>query len=187
MFKKQKTIEAASFLLRELDARREGIPYIKLIKLLYIADREMLRRKRRTLTGDQHWSMKFGPVLGNTLSLIKGGDPDWDRQFQTDLDAKVILEQAPSGTHELSRADLEVLTFVVGEFGHMPWSQLVELTHTFPEWKETKRGRSEIHLWTMAKAVGFTDDEAKAIAEYNVEINDIQMFQDEIQVLGVSA
>jgi len=44
--------------------------YLKLIKLLYIIDREALLRWGRPLTGDRYVSMDHGPVLSQTLNLI---------------------------------------------------------------------------------------------------------------------
>ncbi|MFZ4508976.1 MAG: Panacea domain-containing protein [Fimbriimonas sp.] len=187
MFRKQKTIEAASFLIGILDPEGTGIPYIKLIKLLYIADREMLRRKRHTLTGDDHWAMKYGPVLGKTLELIKGTDADWSQHFRTDLDAKVISAAGRESLGALSRVDHAVLKEVADSHGHLPWQDLVELTHEFPEWKPVNKGRLRISLWDMAKAVGFSDGEAKEVVEYNAELREIQQFQDQIRALGVPA
>lgn len=189
MFQKQKTIEATSFLLRTLDAEQEGMPYIKLIKLLYLADREMLKTKRRTITGDDHWALPYGPVLETTLDMIKKGEEDWQGHFETDLDAKVITEVQSAEPSALSRADLKVLKEVAETFGHLPWQKLVELTHEFPEWQSknvTKRAK-RIYLWDIAKALGFSDEEAREIVEYNAELNDIRMFQDQVKNIGAIA
>ena len=64
-----KTVQAAALLLREHHNRME---YIRLLKLLSIADREMLARRGRTLTGDRAVAMKRGPVLSTVYDLIKG-------------------------------------------------------------------------------------------------------------------
>ena len=47
--------------------------YMKLIKLLYLADREALLRWGRPITFDAYVSMDRGPVLSSVLDLINGG------------------------------------------------------------------------------------------------------------------
>ncbi len=44
--------------------------YMKLIKLLYLADREALARWGRPITTDTYVAMKHGPVLSYILNLI---------------------------------------------------------------------------------------------------------------------
>ncbi len=53
--------------------------YMKLIKLLYLADREALARWGRPITTDSYVSMKHGPVLSEVLNLIT--DPLSDQTF----------------------------------------------------------------------------------------------------------
>lgn len=50
----------------------KSMNYTKLIKELYFSDREALRTKGFSITGDIYYSMKKGPVLSNLLNLIKG-------------------------------------------------------------------------------------------------------------------
>ena len=47
--------------------RRLHADYIKLIKLLYLADRAALIETGSPITGDRYVSMKFGPVLSNVF------------------------------------------------------------------------------------------------------------------------
>ena len=45
---------------------------MKVIKLMYLIDRKMIELRDNVITGDRYVSMKYGPVLCNTLNLIKG-------------------------------------------------------------------------------------------------------------------
>ena len=47
--------------------------YLLLMKLLYIADKQMLVSHGKPITYDRWFSMKFRPVLSSTLDLIRGG------------------------------------------------------------------------------------------------------------------
>lgn len=68
-FNSVKTTQAAAFLLeRHNGSMSKGV----LIKLLYLADRELLSRRGQPLTGDQPVSMENGPVLSKTYDLTKG-------------------------------------------------------------------------------------------------------------------
>lgn len=59
-FNFQKTFHAAAMLLREHHGHMEPI---RLLKLLYTTDRELLAECGRTLTGDQAVALRRGPVL----------------------------------------------------------------------------------------------------------------------------
>ena len=58
-----KTLQASAVLLRRDDKRMSRL---RLLKLLYFADRELLVAKVRTITGDSVVAMKYGPVLSQT-------------------------------------------------------------------------------------------------------------------------
>jgi uncharacterized phage-associated protein len=65
----EKSLQAAGVLLH-LEGGR--MPYMRLLKLLYIADREMLAETAKPVTGDRAYAMKNGPVLSHVYALIKG-------------------------------------------------------------------------------------------------------------------
>ena len=66
-FNEKKATQAAAYLLRLRGGR---MSYMKLIKLLYLADRISLNRRGRPITTDRYVSMDRGPVLSRTLNLI---------------------------------------------------------------------------------------------------------------------
>ena len=66
-FNEVKATQAAARILRNRGGR---MSYMKLIKLLYLADREALARWGRNITTDNYVSMPHGPVLSHVLDLI---------------------------------------------------------------------------------------------------------------------
>jgi uncharacterized phage-associated protein len=81
-FDLEKTIQAVGLLLK-----LEGSPIsrLRLLKLLYIADRELLVESGRPLTGDIALAMKYGPVLSRVYDYIKGIVRDgesWHEHFE---------------------------------------------------------------------------------------------------------
>src|SRR5262245_25785120 len=113
-FNFDKTLQAASVLL-ELDGDRMG--RIRLLKLMYIADRELLAETGRPLTGDRAVAMQHGPVLSHVYDLIKGEAAragEWSRFIHSDGYA-VELRDEP-GRGELSRREVEKLIEVSNRY-----------------------------------------------------------------------
>ena len=106
-FKSLKTTQAAAVLLA-LDG--DSMDRMRLLKLLYIADRELLAESGRTLTGDRAVAMKNGPVLSRIYDLIKGiavSPEDWGRYLRSE-GYKVMLLGDP-GHGELTKREIEKL------------------------------------------------------------------------------
>jgi uncharacterized phage-associated protein len=68
----EKSLQAAAYLLHLEEGR---MPYLRLLKLMYIAERELLAQTASPLTGDSYRALEDGPVLNRVFNLI-GGDPD---------------------------------------------------------------------------------------------------------------
>src|SRR5580700_367699 len=79
----EKTIQAIGVLFRHDGVRRMN--YMRLLKLLYIADREAVKETGRPITGGPLMAMERGPVLQEVYDLIRGQHaamPFWDRYFR---------------------------------------------------------------------------------------------------------
>src|SRR2546423_8695335 len=96
-FDLSRTLQAAAHLLK-LQPRQQ-MSSLRLVTLLYIADREMLAEHLFLITCDQPVATKKGPVLSQTLDLIRGSaDPAALREWQAYLKAvghAVVLEHDP--------------------------------------------------------------------------------------------
>ncbi len=66
----RKAIEAAATLLRLAPHRIMGRK--RLLALLYIADRESLKRRGRPIVGGRLCAMDYGPIHSEVYDLIKG-------------------------------------------------------------------------------------------------------------------
>lgn len=69
-FSVERTAQAAGILLQAEEGHR--MKYIRLLKLLYVADRESIRQSGFPITGDNVYAMRNGPVLSTTYNLLKG-------------------------------------------------------------------------------------------------------------------
>lgn len=164
-FKFDKALEAAAYVLHRESCHQMN--YMRLVKMLYIADRESVRQFGRPITGDRMVAMPKGPVLSCVLNLIKGQhvrSPEWE-QFIVRDQFNVRLAADP-GRGRLSRGEIETLERVAEENRSRDEWDMVEYTHAFPEWSKNNPGTSmkTIPFADLLEAVGRSAD-AKAIEE----------------------
>ena len=164
-FNEAKATQAAARLLRNRGGR---MSYMKLIKLLYLADREALSRWGRPITTDAYVSMKHGPVLSGVLNLItEGEDPSfgqtiWAKHISEPEHFDVVLKEDSLGDL-LSEAEDELLDETFQNFGHMNRWKLVDFVHTLPEWKDPEGSAFPIEYADILKAQNKKPDEIRTI------------------------
>ena len=160
-FNQKKTTQAIAFFLRQ--SRPPGTAnYMRLIKLLYIADRESLKETGRPITGDHVVAMERGPVLSRLYDLIKDTAFDsieWDKFIERDnYDIRLIDEP---GNSELCRYEINKLQEIWDRYRGDDEYALVNITHEFTEWKNNKpegSSRNPIPLSDILEAVGRKGD-----------------------------
>jgi uncharacterized phage-associated protein len=136
-FNEAKAAQAAARLLKLRGGR---MSFLKLIKLLYIVDREALLRWGRPVTTDQYVSMDKGPVLSKIYDLITdepvAGVPTvWYSLISRPDQYEVSLLQDPPPSEELSPAEEQLIDEMFSQLGAKSRWELVEISHTLPEWK----------------------------------------------------
>jgi uncharacterized phage-associated protein len=134
---------------------------MRLIKLLYIAERESLGETGRPITGDHIIAMEQGPVLSHVLDLIKDQDAmasQWG-EFVEREDYNIRLAKDP-GNDELSLYEIQKLQDVWDRYRTKDEWEMVQMTHEFPEWKKNDPGKSSkpIPLADILEAVGRKGD-----------------------------
>lgn len=160
-FNDKKTAQAAAFVLRLAGG---SLNYMKLIKLLYLADREKLVKRGHTITGDTFYSMKHGPVLSRVLDFITEGPSEhpsaWFDYINPPREYDVSLrEDAPEDTDEMSKFELEVLRDTFERYGRIGKWDLVDLLHrVLPEWQPTNSS-IRIEPTIILRDAGWSDEE----------------------------
>lgn len=165
-FNERKATQAAAHLL---GLRGGRMSYMKLVKLLYLADREALLRWGRPITTDRYVSMDRGPVLSRVLDLATdGGDPGtpsiWSSSITEPSNYEVELKAA-AGDDELSEAEIELLDKVFQEHGRKSRWDLVKHTHTLPEWIDPHGSAIAITYRDILKAGGKSELEIAAVQD----------------------
>ena len=156
-FETLKVIQASAVLLKTVVPHR--MSRLRLLKLLYIADRQMLAKTGRPITGDRVVAMDNGPVLSQTYDLIKGREfasPLWNKHLKQSGSQDVKLVEDP-GVGELAKHEIEKLQSVAREFGALDDWEVADYTHQFDEWQKNKPPKGScqpIPLEDLLEAVG---------------------------------
>jgi uncharacterized phage-associated protein len=140
-FDEQKATAVAAYFLEQAGGQLEDL---KLMKLMYFAEREAIRCRNVGITGDWFYSMQNGPVLSETLNLMAdkegaGSGPNWNEHIQTPSLWHVRLTRPIEFGAVLSIREIEILRAVWADHGRKNKWNLVDLTHAFPEWDKRAR------------------------------------------------
>lgn len=185
LFDERRAAQAAAFLLYRAKGR---LPLIKLVKLMYLAERLSLERYGEPITGDRLVSMPHGPVLSLTYDHINGAVPSieggWDAWIadraghEVALRDESMIRSPEQDLLRLSETDLEVLGETWDKFGHWDRWDLVAYTHSAacPEWEDPDGSSFPIEYETLFEKLGYTPEQAKALTSRLAEqrqLNDV--------------
>jgi hypothetical protein len=161
-FNEMKATAAAAVLLK-LD---NGVmDYMRLIKLLYIAEREALNRWGKPIVGDTYSSLDQGPILSTTLDLCKYQSRGvWASQIKR-IGMRAVQLYSEPDLGPLSEAEVALLEEVSRVNREKDQYQLSEETHRFREWKDPKGSRVEILPEEIMRALGKPEDDIREALE----------------------
>ena len=181
----KKITQIINYLIRK-DERAASMSELKIIKLVWAADRYHLRKYARTVSGDCYVAMKNGPVGSLTKDVAEFSDNEYSKVESTDFDyigSYIRFEKTNENGvlssvndvdyDELSETDKEALDFAWDAFGRYDWRTLVEITHKYPEWKKYQAAlesgttkREDINLADFFEDVEDENDPFKVTDEF---------------------
>lgn len=141
-FDYKKATQAINYL-----TKKEGgqIDKLKLIKLVYLADRYHLRRFGRPMVNDAYFAMPLGPVGSSVKDIAEFSDflDESERKYAISFigrggGANTVVSIANVDSEVFSKSEVEALDFAYKEFGKQTASSLVDITHRYPEWEKFK-------------------------------------------------
>lgn len=141
----KKTIQAISVTIRENP--NHVIGRLRLLKLLYIADREAIRETGYPITCDRVVAMKHGPVLSCLYDIIKGENsksPEFNNYYT--VNGRDISMHNDPGIGSLNKYEIRKLKEVVEKYKTVEDYDIVKETHLFPEWSKNDPGNSSIAI-----------------------------------------
>jgi uncharacterized phage-associated protein len=144
MIETKKIIQSACYILQQIGRSDK----LKLVKLLYLADKCHLIRYGRTITGDEYWAMDYGPVGSTTKDILTFDEKFLSHEYKyatrmlkkvNDYDFEATEKCTQKNRDFLSDTDIEVLEFIIKHFGNKNKNELIKYTHRYPEWSQFKQ------------------------------------------------
>jgi uncharacterized phage-associated protein len=170
VFNERKVSQMAAYFLHKRGGR---MSHLKLMKLLYLADRESLRLYGLSMTGNCLVSMPHGPVLSMTLNLMDGDVESvpngWEDLISSKENHELSLKNSlqPDTFDELSKADTDVLGSIWNQFGNMSRWEIRDYTHQHcKEWEDPHGSSRPISFEKLFQSLGRSVDEAKRLTDH---------------------
>ena len=164
VFDERRAAQAAA---RLLDRHGGTMPWLKLVKLLYLADRAALVEGGRPITGDRFVSVRHGPALARVLELITddcpAGDSIWHGYVaRKRFDARLVGD---TESERLSDFDRDVLDGISETHGCLKEWDVVARTHALPEWKDPVDTTIPIEPEDILRYAGYSDEEIESVVD----------------------
>lgn len=140
-FNSEAAVQVAAYLLQRLGGTSDKI---KLMKLMYLADRNHFLECGFPITGDDQWALPYGPVPTASLNLLNGMDDDRNAYVVRHVasNTRKFRLACDPGTSCLDTSAIKVLDTVLAQYGQMSTETLKNLTHKLPEYVECERANS---------------------------------------------
>lgn len=157
-----KSVQTVAYFVRKAGG---SIEKLKLIKLIYLAERQSIQRRGRPMNFDSYLSLPHGPIASSALNGIdhKFTRSEWDALEIAENKRDVSIATEVSDDH-LSRSDRAILDAIWGQFGAMTASKIRNWTHKHcPEYVEVGPSSSmPIDIADIFEQVGNADPLAAA-------------------------
>lgn len=174
MFNPRKSAQVIAYLALKAGGR---VDVLKVVKLVYLADRKSIEKWGAPILDEQHVSMPHGPVNSSTYSHLCGeydlAECGWSDYLEDKEDhvVGVVRGVKSDDLDELSDADIQCLDDVWEKFQHMTKYQIRDWTHdrnNVPEWENPNGSSSPIPLVRIMTNVGVenADSQAEMIKDY---------------------
>jgi uncharacterized phage-associated protein len=158
-----KKIQAVAVLLMEEGGTAD---LIRVLKLLYIADREALAERASPIVGGRVVAMKNGPLHSEVYDLMKGEhdrNQDWSQFFSRSQHSLTLIGNP--GRLELSPYEIEKLVEVSNRYRQVDSWSIADETHGFQEYIDRYKPDTSqtIPADFILRTLGFSPDEIARI------------------------
>ncbi len=132
-FNSDKASQAILWLIQRNNGSMEKL---KLVKLLFLADREHLAKYGRPIIGGTYYAMDYGPVSSELLSCLNEAESG-TLPFRIENQFKLVANKT-CDEEWLSQSDLDVLDGIYKRYGHIDRFRLSEITHELKAYKKNE-------------------------------------------------
>lgn len=157
----KKATQAVAFLVR-LDGGQ--INLWRMLKLVYLFDRESLVRTGSPITGDALDNLPHGGVPSQIYDNTKPHrnprfkDAVWQEYLTESIDNSVKLLSPNFETNELSQFDRDLIRETWEKFGQWPSAKLYDYVHELPEFRDPSGSSTHVDPEEILRHSGWTDD-----------------------------
>jgi len=142
-FDYQKATQAINYFARKTSSNKEN--KMKLIKLIWLADRYHLRKYGRPVIGDRYVAMPLGPVGSGVKDIAEASDfaakeeLAYAKKYIRPVSRLIVESISNVDTDVFSETDIESFEFAYKYFGKLDEFSLSELAHKYPEWNKFEK------------------------------------------------
>jgi uncharacterized phage-associated protein len=170
----EKVIQAVAQLLRAEPGHHTD--RVRLLKLLYIAERESWRDRRVPILGGSMACLEHGPLHEYVYDLIREKGPPRDQRRWSQVygsQGYLVHMKRDPGTEQLSEYERVLLAQVSATRQTKGTWEIVRETHGFPEWKNPGCSSRPLPLRDLLDGVGRGQeaDELVEAARYYDEVD----------------
>lgn len=162
-FKERKTTQVAAWIVHACGNKMD---IGELLALLYLIDREALKRWGRPVTFDRPYNFPFGPTPSETYALAHAPlhGEHWPKSFSALQLGRIIKLLTPhTEIDELSQAEIDLVQDIFREFGRKSFGELKSYVHALPEFRDPGESSEPIGWDTLLRAVGWKGEDLEEI------------------------
>lgn len=145
---------------------------LKLMKLMYLAERKSYQLYAEPMIGDKLVAMPRGPVLSMTYDCVNSGgslsEDGWDGWVSDRANHMVTLNKEVDSIETLPMLSADHVALIQqtwNQFGHLDQFELVEYTHdrrNCPEWSDPSGSSFDIPLTDLFRHLGFSEQKIES-------------------------
>lgn len=156
-YDEQKTTQVAVAFMENYN--RQKLHYVKLLKLLYITDRESWKTRSCSITEDDY--IASDRLLKNTYKVIKKKNHGYWNKY-IDYSKGILKVKNDPSDNKLSFFERDLIKSVYKKYGRKTKKELASLCYNFPEWSKKNK---PIPYKRILLKVGKSEKEIKKIKE----------------------
>lgn len=114
------------------------IDYLRLSKLIYLADRESILQRGIPIVGGHYFSMRKGPTISEVMNFVnRRTAPDWKETISPRFGNEIRLISKPPQYGAISESELGILDKIAMDHSAQTTDELVEWCHkNCPEYED---------------------------------------------------
>ena len=179
VFKAEKSVEAILYIAQNV--RQPTFHHIS--KMMYFSDKVHLEKYGRFICGDSYVAMKHGPVPNGTYNILKVARGDGFapssvlnliNQAFVVINKFLVKPLRAVAIDYFSDSDLECLDNTIHQYGHLPFNQLIDLSHD-SAWQAANENEC-IDLEKIVATLTHADHLLDYLCDYYPEKSSLQLY-----------